>query len=76
MSTEAWISLSATIIVAAITLLLGRETALLATGRPPVSSVVRAMVLRWPGQAIGIGAIVVFIVGLFTAHFIWDAPRG
>lgn len=76
MNTAAWISLAATLIVGAVTLLLGRETVLLANGRPPVSSVVRGLVVRWPGKAIAVGFVVVFVVGLFAAHFVWDAPNG
>ena len=72
----ALISLGATVIVGVAFVWLAVETHLLLRDQTPISSYVRAIVKRWPGPAIAVGGAVVFIVGMFFAHFVWDAPYG
>jgi hypothetical protein len=73
MNTWAWISLGATVILAGFTLLLARETVVLARGMPPITSITRSIILRWPGRALVVTHTLTYLVGLFTAHFVWDA---
>ncbi len=73
MSTSAWVSLTATILLFGFWLLMAKETALLIHRKTPVTSVIRSMILRWPARAIAIGGVVLFLLGMFFAHFFWDA---
>jgi hypothetical protein len=45
----------------------------LARSEPPITTLTRRLILRWPGRALMVTHVVVYLVGLFTAHFVWDA---
>jgi hypothetical protein len=52
------------------------EGTLFETGQKPITTYVRANILRYPGRSVTIGMLVVFATGLLTAHFYWDAGCG
>ena len=59
-----------------LTLLLGIETYLLARGRAPITTYTRAAVVDWPGPALTVVGAFLFVLGLLSAHFVWDATCG
>jgi len=66
----------ATLLLLALTLLLGIETYLLARGRAPITTYTRAAVVDWPGPALTVVGAFLFVLGLLSAHFVWDATCG
>jgi hypothetical protein len=66
----------ATLLLLALTLLLGIETYLLARGRKPITTYTRAAVEDWPGPSLTVVGVFLFVVGALSAHFVWDATCG
>lgn len=69
-------SLGVTVIVAGVLVLMIVETRALARLQPPITTYTRALILRWPGASLAALNVVVFVVGLLSAHFAWDAGCG
>jgi len=65
-----------TMLLLTITFLLGTETYLLARGRAPITTYTRAVVRDWPGPALTVVGVVIFVIGLLSAHFVWDVSCG
>jgi hypothetical protein len=66
--------LAAFLFVGALGLVL--EGVLVKTGQKPITTYVRANILRYPGRSVTVVMLFVFATGLLTAHFFWDAGCG
>lgn len=73
MNASVWIALGVTVIVAGVLILMVFETVRLSRRQPPITPVIRHLVVAFPGWAVGIGGILVFALGALMAHFGWDA---
>lgn len=73
MTLAAAVSLGVTIILGGFFFLMAVETHQLLNGGEPITALTRTVIIAWPGQALTIAGVILFLVGLFFAHFIWDA---
>lgn len=69
-------SLGVTLAVAVVLGLMVVETLALMRHQPPITTYTRQALLRWPGRVFAAVVTVDFVVGLLTAHFVWDAACG
>jgi len=75
-SVGALISLLAALLLLVFAAMLGLEARLLIMRQAPITTYTRDAVRKWPGMAIAVAGLTLFVIGGLGAHFVWDAYCG